>query len=187
MSKKIRVYLAFAAILGMCPILMAQEAKPTPAPVKRKPIHMRMETAKGIHYFYEGAKVDGLENLDKIISPLHDTEADRLVALSKSSNSSGVAFIIGGGVFFAGGLVVAATDPNFSKQNAVLDTQEGIGLGTLLVGVVGLYVGIFKVTDARSAEFNAVQRYNDVVGGGNETSWNDHRTLIKMDLLALKF
>jgi len=187
MPKMKQLWLALAIVWGGTLSLNAQETKPMPTPAKRKPIHMRMETAKGIQYFHEGAKVDGLENLDKIIAPLHDTEADRLVALSKSSNGSGVAFIIGGGVFFVGGLVVAGTDPNFSKQNAALDTQEGIGLGTLLVGVVGLYVGIFKISDARAAEFNAVQRYNDVVGGGNETSWNDHRTLIKTDLLALKF
>jgi hypothetical protein len=188
MPKMSQLWLALTVVMAGTLSLNAQEAQPSPTPAKRKPITMEMTVPRAIHFFYSGMELKNLEDLKGVISPLNDPEANRLLEDSKNSNSTGVVLISGGGVVVVGGVVIAATDPNFTKQNATIDTQEAIGLGTVLAGLVVVYMGAFKIEDSKADEFNAVQRYNAAILGDGVATWNlPSRTGFHTDLLALKF
>jgi hypothetical protein len=161
---------------------MAQDAKPTP--VIRKPIVMKWTTLEGLHYFFAGTNVDRLENLEGIISPLKDKEADRLLSLSESSTDSGTVCLVGGSALLLGGLfAVGAGGPD----NNQLNNTQTIGLVIAVVGAVGDYVGLFKLAESETAKFAAVQRYNQVIHGDTDVSWNTNHPSTPSDLLTFKF
>jgi hypothetical protein len=107
---------------------------------------------------------------------------------SKNSAGSGTDFLIGGGIVCVGGLVVLATDSNVINNSTSVDGQEIIGGVLTVAGLVGVYAGLFQLSDCESEKFNAVQRYNEVVFQETETSWNRPRSgRVHADLLTLKF
>ncbi len=168
---------------------LAQTAQPTtaPAPEKRHPILMRWKTLLGIHYYYLGVDVKGYDGLKNIISPLNDPEASRLLTNSRDENQTGAIFTVGGLAMMVGGVVIAGVDPNAQKNPDVIDGQETAGLVVSAVGLVGAVVGAFKITDSKADEFNAVQRYNEVVHGDDQTTWNLPKPGSQTELLTLKF
>lgn len=187
MMKKGMVFSLALGIFFVSSMLMAASKKPKvkPAPPEiRKPIVMKWTTLEGMRYYYLGLKIDDSKSMRSIISPLNDSEANRLLKVSSDSESSGVVFLVGGGVLTLGGLIGAASGPVDGDQ---VNTGQAIGIGIALLGLVGDYIGIFKLTESETAQFSAVQRYNQVVHGDTDVSWNYHSPSIQADLLAFKF
>ncbi len=185
-------YAAFITVLFLAySICGAQTVQPTTAPApaagKRKPITMEWGGLNGIHYYYAGYKADGVEGLSGIITSLHDPEATRLVAAARNDENTGGLFTVGGLVFLAAGAIVVGTDPNSQKTTQDIDGRQAAGLGMSLAGLVGGVFGLLNLDDAKADEFNAVQRYNAVVRGEDETSWNLPDPGLRTKLLTLKF
>lgn len=169
-------------------ILMARETKPTPtATPAHEPIFMKWAVIGGMNYFHSGVKVNDYESLEAIILPLNDPEATRLLKKSKESNDSGVAFLVGGGILTVGGLVAVLVDPNTNPNYNYIDTQQAIGLSAALVGLVGDYIGIFRLEDSKTEQFSAVQQYNAVVHGEELPPMSFRQPAFKTELLTFKF
>ncbi len=165
----------------------AQAARPTaaPTPEKRKPIVCKWTTLEGMRYYYSGAKIADDKSLGNLISPLNDPEANRLMDVSSGSHTSGVVLLVGGSVCLVGGLVVAGS--NYDNGSQALNSTGTSGLVIALAGLVGDYVGLFKIEESRTAQFAAVQRYNAIVHGDDETTWNLPKPGMQTQLLTLKF
>lgn len=155
------------------------------APLPRKPIVCKWTTLEGMRYYYDGLKIDDDQSLKNVISPLKDPEADRLLALSSSSRAAGIGFLAGGTLFLAGGLVVALD--NYDSGNRSFNSTGAVGLVAAAAGLIGDYIGAFKLVQSRTSRFAAVQRYNAIVHGDLQTSWGIPERGVHADLLALKF
>jgi hypothetical protein len=165
----------------------AKTAQPTaaPTPEKRKPIVCKWNTLGGMRYYYAGLKIADGQSLKKIISPLNDPEANRLLDVSSGSHTAGVAFLIGGIPCLVGGLLTAGS--NYDNTTRSLNSTGTAGLIVAAVGLVGDYIGAFKLQESKTSEFAAVQRYNVLVRGEEETSWNLPKSGVQTELLTLKF
>jgi hypothetical protein len=86
-----------------------------------------------------------------------------------------------------GGGIIIGSDPNAQNNSNTIDGQETVGGVMSLVGLVGDLVGVFKITDSKADQFNAVQRYNAVIYKNRQTTWNLPRPGIHADLFALNF
>jgi len=165
----------------------AQAPPPLPTPETRKPIVMQWKSLEGVHYYYLGKNVDDFDSLGKIIYPLHDYEASRLLTDSKNSNDSGTLFTVGGLAVVLGGEVLFWTDPNSRTNSNNIDAQQGTGFVLSLGGLACALVGAFQLGDSQADQFNAVQRYNAVVHGDDQAGWNNRQPKIQAELLTLKF
>ncbi len=162
---------------------MAQEAKPTPA--ARKPIIVRWNTMKGMNYYLSGVKVNDHASLEKIILPLNDPEATRLLKLSEDSKDSGVFFLVAGLPLTLGGGIVEGVAYNHGiNSDTGAEVAGGIGL---IVGLVGDYVGLFKLAESQTSQFAAVQRYNLIVTGNGDLSWNQPKPSLNLASLTIPF
>src|SRR5580704_3274335 len=171
MLKKPNVFVTVVLVVFLfSSVLMAEEIKPTPpTPMTRKPIVVKWTTVEGVRYYYSGIKVGDSKSLETIISPLNDPEANRLLKVSRDSNSAGVFYIVASLPLIVGGLIWTGV----SYNNGVnMDTGGEVGGGVIaLVGLVGDYIGVFKIVESKTSQFAAVQRYNAIIHGDDETSW----------------
>ncbi|GEM_PF-2000136 len=158
-----------------------------PQPEKRKPIVSKWTTLDGMRYYYAGVKVADDDSLKNLISPLKDPEANRLLDVSSGSHTAGVVFLVGGTACLIGGLSMAGG--NYDSNSQSFNSTGTAGLVVALVGLVGDYVGVFKLEESMTSKFAAVQRYNALVRGEDEavTSWNLPKAGIQTDLLTFKF
>lgn len=188
MSNKIASWMAILAV-GMlaCSSLWAQTAPAPTAAETRKPIVCKLTTLEGMQYYHLGSKIDGDDKLWPLLAPMNDPEINRLVGVSKGSHTAGVVLLVGGTGLLVGGLVVAGD--NYNNQTQSFNSSATTGLLLALVGAVGDYVGAFKLDESLTSKFAAVQRYNALVRGEDETvtSWNLPRDGFRTDVLAFKF
>lgn len=183
----------FGKFAVLMPVLLAAVLPPpvcgagkdSPATPSRKPIVCKWTTLQGMCYYYDGLKVDDDQSMKNIISPLKDPEADRLLALSSNSRTAGIGFLAGGTLFLAGGLVLALD--NYDSVNRSFNSTGAVGLVAAAAGLIGDYIGAFKLVQSRTSRFAAVQRYNAIAHGDAPTSWGLPERGIHADLLALKF
>ena len=124
----------------------AQTAQPTPE--KRKPIVCKWNTLGGMRYYYAGLKIADGQSLKNIISPLNDPEANRLLNVSSGSHTAGVAFLIGGIPCLVGGLLTVGR--NYDNTTRSLNSTGTAGLIVAAVGLVGDYIGAFKLQESEN-------------------------------------
>lgn len=166
----------------------ASTVPPVPAPGKRKPIVMKWETMGGIRYYFSGIQIKDRESLEHVIGPLNDPAANQLLVDAKHSQDASVFWLISGGVAMIGGLVMIGVDANVVNKTDQVDGQEIVGGVIACLGLVGDYVGLFKMIDAKADEFEAIQRYNAVVHGDDLESFRPvPRNGVHADLLTFKF
>lgn len=182
-------------VLSVYPGFAAETPKsskvPAPPPlptVKRKPIVMKWETIGGIRYYFSGIQIKDHDSLVHVIEPLNDPDANQLLSDSKHSGDASVFWLVSGCAVMVGGLVLVGTDPNVTNHQNVVDGQEVAGLVICGVGLVGGYVGLFKMIDSKAEEFEAIQRYNAVIHGDDLDAFHPiHRNGLNADLLTFKF
>jgi hypothetical protein len=168
-------------------LLSAQQSAPQPIPTPtrpaRKPILMKWETIGAVQYYFSGGKVSGGKGLEPILFPLRDPEATRLLKKSEDDEAAGTLGLAGGSIVLIGGL---AADGVYYQTHST-----GSDPGALIVAAAGFvvdYVSLFILADSNAEKFNAVQRYNLVVRGGNDLSWNGPPAQSKPQLqLSWKF
>lgn len=185
------MYAVLVGILLSQSVLTAQEAKPATVPPPpasgNKPIVVKWVVLGGMNYYQSGLNVSDNKSLEAIIDSLNDAKATQLLKKSESSHDAAVVWLVGGGVFFVGGLVTVFVDPNTNSTYNSIDTQQVVGLSGMLVGLVGGYVGAFKFADSQTEKFAAVQQYNAVVHGDDLSSYNFRQPGFKTELLAFRF
>ncbi len=155
---------------------------------KRKAIVVKFTTVEGLRYYYAKEELKDFVSVDKLIRTLNDAEANRLLGVSKSSGDVGVPLLVGGIGVLVLGLSVIASDNNLQTGNGQIDSQVSAGIGVGLVGLVLEYVGAFELAQAETSKFAAVQRYNAVIRGEDETiTWNINQPELKANFLAFNF
>ena len=169
-------------------VLMAQKVKPTPAATPaRKPISMKWGVFGGMNYYHAGVRITDDKSLEAIINPLGNAKASQLLKDSENSEGTGVFLLVGGTVLMVGGLVTNGVDTTPTNNGNTLDTQQAVGLSVALAGVVVDLIGAFKVDDARTEKFAAVQQYNAIVHGEELPPMNFRQPTVKTELLTFKF
>jgi len=134
----------------------------TPAsPTQRLLIDAKFNTISGLQYIQGGEPV-AMDDLDDLFKPEKDPELSRLWGTSKSSGALGGWGIgLGTGVL-AGGILVSAEAKGQSNTN--------IGLGCALGGAVLLVAGSLLNSQAKTTQFSAVQRYNQLTREAQHSS-----------------
>ncbi len=129
--------------------VLAQTPEPAETP---NPIEVHFATLSGIRYIQDNRLLSG-RDVRAIIFPTGDPESIRLLKKSQSSGTLGM-IGLGAGLGTMAGGIIAATN-NTADSNNVL-TGAGIALGGLCLAGVG---ALFNL-EAKTTEFNAVQRFN---------------------------
>ena len=134
---------------------MAQAQTPSGI-AKLSPISVDYTTLGGLRYSMGDVSLNGYAELTQVISPLNDYEASRLLKRSESSDLNGKIF---SGVGLAGlltGLVgVLTTSSNQRTPFWIAAAGGGICLD----------IGSLFKSEAQTAKFNCVQRYNRFARG----------------------
>ena len=181
---KVKAGIVIAILLSLPLQSLAKAEGDKPAAEKRKPIVVKFKTMQGLQYFHAGKKLEKLADFQDIVTPVKDGECDRLLKESGSDETTGVVLLVAGGAVLVGGVVVGVSDP---YRGDTLDGQQTVGLIIGLAGLVGDYVGIFKIVDAQTAKFAAVQRYNAIIHGDDLNELTLQKRGVQMDLLAFRF
>lgn len=176
-----RYPLGLLLFLSLVPALWGQTATPTstftPTPILLKPIQMRQDPLLGVLYFQEGAALYSREQFKALIDPLHDYEADRLLEQEKTAGDAGEIFHWVGLAALTTGLVGVLSSSGNDQT-----PFWGIGIG----GTLSFNLGNLFASDAKSARFNAVQRYNRFARGEEQVlpkPQEDEKSLLNMDFL----
>jgi hypothetical protein len=167
-------------------VSMAQPPQPTPAPEKPQPIVTKWTTLEGMVYYHDGVRIKDDDSLKTVVSALNDPEANRLLDVSSTSHTAGVVLLVGGSAVLIGGAVVAVNNYNIASHS--LNSSGAVGVVIALAGLVGDYIGTFKLKESQTSKYAAVQRYNVIVRGEQEEAgWNQPKPAMGAELLALKF
>lgn len=167
--------------LAVVPVLWGQTVTATntstPTPIVLKPIQMRQDPLLGVLYFQEGSFLHSREQFKALIDPLHDYEADRLLEAERAAGDAGE-------IFHWVGLVALTTGLAGVLNSSGNDQTPfwGIGIG----GAISFNLGNLFAGDAKSARFNAVQRYNRFARGEEQVlpkPQEDEKSLLNMDFL----
>lgn len=137
----------------------AAEKEKGVAPSKKslKTIDMEFRTWGGLKYMHEGKKLKGMGDFKSVIGAAGDAEADRMLAVSKSSRgASALCGLLGVSAVIAG--IISLPD-----HADLFDDGAGTGTALTMGGAGLILVGNLFNTRADTARFNAVQRYNQVV------------------------
>ncbi len=149
--------LAFAWAQGPLPAQSSPSLSPIAGGEKRNSIEVYFTTLSGLRYIQADQLLSDQE-LEASLSAQGDPESLRLI--KKSKNSSGLSvwgFGIGLPVMAAG--VIAATDNTQDSKNVAM------GLGAALGGFCLTAAGALLSSEGKTAKFNSVQRYNQVLEG----------------------
>lgn len=144
---------ALAALL-LPGLLWAQSAAPND--LKLKPVEIEYHTIGGLQYAVDGRLLIRYQDFEELISPVRDYELTRLLKRSESSDLNSKIFGVAGFVGLATGMVGLLSSPS-SQQTPFWLTAIG---GGVLVDVGGLFQ-----SEAQTAKFNCVQRYNRFARG----------------------
>jgi hypothetical protein len=119
-----------------------------------------------VEYSLNGEKIEHYRDFKSLIYPLNDPEASKLI---RDSEDNDLAWWI----FFSAGTVAGLDAALFYKPLPLLNVDfidrisTGLTIAQFLWGPGMLFGSL-----AQSQKFNAVQRYNKLVEGEKETSWN---------------
>ena len=156
---------------------LGQENCPMPSPLNLtlKPIVVQDSTLFGLTYSLNDEMLLNQKDFEDIIFPLNDFESIRLLKRSASSGSvAGIFHLIGiGGVLT--GLTGILASPN-NRQIPYWITAIGGGITFEISG--------FFQSEAGTARFNAVQRYNRFARGEMQVlpqTPKDEKSLLKFD------
>jgi|GEM_PF-5829780 len=167
MNPKTRLVLCVLLALGTSGLSQAWAARKKQAPTVSTPtstptpslIDMQMEAGR-VHYQFEGQGLYFDKDFQRVVDPLGDPEATRLLDQSRKLRSLHWYFGVPGTV----SMIAALTGPDnvrIWREGRGNDWRMGAFLGgAVLVAVSGVMEG--RAYDCR---FNAVQRYNRVVRG----------------------
>ena len=147
----------------------------TPDTAKLKPIEIHYSTLSGLCYSLDCEFLMSDKNFEDLINPLNDYEAIRLLKRSESSASTAPIFEIIGLAGVITGVTGLLTSP--SEQH----TPFWI---TAIGGGISFDVGGLFQTEAQTAKFNAVQRYNRFARGDEQILPQtplDEKSLLKFD------
>jgi hypothetical protein len=123
------------------------------SPAQRLLIDTKYNTIGGLQYIQGGEPV-AVDDLDELFKPEKDPELNRLWGTSKSSGAlGGWGQGLGTGLL-AGGILVSADSKG--------QTNTNIGLGVALGGAVLLVAGSLLNFQAKTTQFGAVERYNQL-------------------------
>jgi hypothetical protein len=172
MGIKLALFSTLIVFVGN-PLLGAQETVSASQP--KKAIVCKWTTLGGMKYFLSGQKVDG-KDLEQTVFSLKDAEATRLLKQSEDSNTLGWIGIGGGGALMVAGLIGLNQDNHPNTVNPVWATA---GLGGTVIAVAGA----FLLQQGRTSQFAAVQRYNQVIHGEVDMSFNTTKMPV-MPMLA---
>ncbi len=169
-------FLIFLAVGIPCG-LRAQEnsINTTSGSVKLKPIEVNYTTLSGLCYSINDNFLAGNKDFEKIIFPVNDYEAIRLLKRSESSASTGQIFKIIGLLGVATGITGLLTSP--VEQYAPFWI-------TAIGGGISFDVGGLFQSEAQTAKFNAIQRYNRFARGEYQVLPQaplDEKSLLKFD------
>ncbi len=166
------------------------EKKPDAPDVQQKPslIEIRQvgtDKKPAQEYYYEGKQLKSYQDFKTILTPLNDTEANRLLGASSSQETLGVVVIVGGCLLVGSGILYGLTATGSTQTHTTTLPFEGppgsTGSGltfsnttttpadtTLawVLGGAGLALDLLGFTIVDGAEQNrknAVTRYNHLI------------------------
>jgi hypothetical protein len=145
--------------------LLAQSSPslpPTAGGKKQNPIEVYFTTLSGLRYIQEDQLLSDQE-LEAILSAQGDPESLRMIKQSKNSSSLSI-WGLGLGLPVMATGVIAATDNTKDPRNVA------VGLGAALGGFCLAAAGTLLSSEGKTAKFNSVQRYNQVVEGAGTSA-----------------
>lgn len=132
------------------------QAQPASPASGLRPVEVRFSTLGGLRYAIDDVPLSSYADLERIISPLHDYEASRLLKRSESSDSNSKIFSGAGVVGLLSGLAgILANSP---------DKRAPFWI-TAAAGGVCFDIGMLFRSESSTSKFNCVQRYNRFARG----------------------
>jgi hypothetical protein len=149
-----------------------------------KPIEVQtFSTGKcttGVGYYYEGLPLQDTKDYERVIDPLQDTQASRMIRSSADKDAWGSGLFWGGlGVELAGwadftaemtGMEQTTTGPSGIPTTSFHDPDLGPSIALVVAGNIGWVTGMLLQGDAGTDRYNAVNRYNYQVQQDNTLS-----------------
>lgn len=170
MTRLLNLFL-FLTLLGFLGISAQVQAQGAPSLEKRITIETKMTLGlfgilgAGTDYSIGGKKLDSYEDFKKVIYPLRDPEASRLIHEAEEAEFVWWILVVGG---VAAGVDVGLTYKPVPFLN--VDWIDRISTGAVALQIL-LAPGIILGSIASADKFNAVQRYNRLVRGEKEAGW----------------
>jgi hypothetical protein len=162
-------------LLVLTPSLAQTGFSPASTSKKLKPLEISFTTLGGLSYSLDGSLLRDYKDFERIIDPLRDFEASRLLKRSEDSHAEANLFRLAGVAGFLTGLVgVLATSSG--QQTPFWLTGAG---GAVLVNIGGLFEN-----EAQTTKFNCAQRYNRFARGEEQVlpqGPQDEKSLLNFD------
>jgi len=181
-----RKFIAFMLVILMAPIAMAQaqaqenkqetalstvSSNQTPKPIDIQTFWSGEDSVSN-GYYYEGLPLQSPSDFKKVIDPLNDAQASAYLNSASDKDALGSGLFWGGlGVEMAGWVDFAVEmsklgNASIDASGNVTDYTPNLGpsLVMIMAGNVGWVGGMLLQGDAGSDRYNAVNRYNYVVG-----------------------
>jgi hypothetical protein len=178
LRKKILIRLLLICLIHfVCLTASAQNTfnQPVSLDQKLKPIEVDYTTLGGLRYFNDNTFLSSYKDFGELIYPLRDFETIRLLKKSESSATKAELFGIVGFAALAAGLAGLLTTST-NQQTPFWLTAIGGGI-SIDIG------GLFQ-TEAQTAKFNCVQRYNRFARGEEQVlpeAPQDEKSLLNFD------
>jgi hypothetical protein len=171
------VCLVLALLAGITPAPAWAQGENNSASVtlELKPIEIHYTTIGGLQYSFEEVPLTEYRQFDILVSPLRDHEATRLLKRSETASLNGTIFASVGFVGLATGVVGILTSNK--------DQQAGFWIAAI-GGAITWDIGQLFQSEARTAKFNCVQRFNRFARGEEQvlpSAPQDEKSLLEFD------
>ncbi len=146
-------------VMILLPAFSAAQKSSSPAlsnETQLKPIEVEDHTLGGLQYSVDGRLLVRYQDFEQLLAPLRDYETQRLLKRSEAADGDSKIFGLVGLAGLATGVVGLLTSPS---------SQKGPFWVTAIGGAVAFDVGGLFQTEAQTAKFNCVQRYNRFARG----------------------